>query len=335
MLHLRPGSSAYLDNIGLGPDVVDTGVSARGLLVESRGPSWLWGMSSVNNAVYQFGFSRAENVVAGQLIMSTSAGSEYLGGTTRNMVEKTPFGGDPAPDFNATLSGVRISDSLGVCILSAGDLDSASSLTLFEIDQSHTVAIHNANRAVTGGGGSSGSAIISPATNGETTIGPGVTTRQADDNNINSRTASILSLTDVRTAAVTYDPYVLWTQEDLDGTDATDSCKAVLTSTISCPNNTLEWSTQPMYHGSLNNADLTSAVCDSTSNCRKSLASFISRANSACNGWLFSTGMNPTLPAYYILYGVTETCQKDAATGKYCNGQFSSCTIPMGLAEVR
>jgi hypothetical protein len=303
MLHLRPGSSAYLDNIGLGPDVVDTGVSARGLLVESRGPSWLWGMSSVNNAVYQFGFSRAENVVAGQLIMSTSAGSEYLGGTTRNMVEKTPFGGDPAPDFNATLSGVRISDSLGVCILSAGDLDSASSLTLFEIDQSHTVAIHNANRAVTGGGGSSGSAII--------------------------------SLTDVRTAAVTYDPYVLWTQEDLDGTDATDSCKAVLTSTISCPNNTLEWSTQPMYHGSLNNADLTSAVCDSTSNCRKSLASFISRANSACNGWLFSTGMNPTLPAYYILYGVTETCQKDAATGKYCNGQFSSCTIPMGLAEVR
>ena len=331
MLHLRRGSSAYVDNIGLGPDADGSGaVSGRGLLVESRGPSWLWGTSSGNNAVYQYGFYRAENIVAGQLIMSTSTAFSSLSGMAQDLVNKAPFAADPLPDSKAALTGVRISNSDGIQVLSAGDLDSASSVSMLDIEHSRGVSVHNAN-GVTGGANTSAIIASTSVSSDTATIQTAAERRQAgnstgspDSGRDVGKIASILSMTDASSAtAVTFDPFALWTLEDLDGSNTTDACNTVLTSTISCPNATLSWSTQPMYHGSLGNADLTAAVCDSS--CRNSINGWIVRARNACKTFVFPSGMSPMLPAYYILYGVSEICSTDAATGENCNG--ASCPL--------
>ncbi|KAH8883395.1 pectin lyase-like protein [Thozetella sp. PMI_491] len=327
MLHLRRGSSAYIDNIGLGPDTDASGAaSGRGLLVESRGPTWLWGTSSGNNAVHQYGFYRAENIVAGQLIMSTSTASSSLSGMAQDLVNKAPFAADPLPDSKAALTSVRISNSDSIQVLSAGDLDSASSVSMLDIEHSSRVSVHNANGVA---GGANNSAILASASVGsdtDATIEPPVKRRQAgnstaspDSSSDDGKTASILSMTDASTtaAAFTWDPFALWTLEDLDGSNTTDACNAVLTSTISCPNITLAWSSQPSYHGSLGDANLTAAVCDDS--CLTSLSGWIVRARRACTSFVFPSGMSPLLPAYYILNGLSETCSTDSTTGENCN----------------
>lgn len=83
MLHIIPKASAYLDTVWLwvadhdidDPDRHDDSNAmaqssiyvARGMLVESKDPTWLYGTSSEHATLYQYQFYRSKNVVAGMI----------------------------------------------------------------------------------------------------------------------------------------------------------------------------------------------------------------------------------------------------------------------------
>ena len=80
MLHVAPGASGYFENVWLwvadhliddadlrstSKDMVQTSVyAARGVLVETDGPVWLYGTSAEHAVFYQYNFHRAKNVFA-------------------------------------------------------------------------------------------------------------------------------------------------------------------------------------------------------------------------------------------------------------------------------
>lgn len=41
--------------------------AARGMLVESQGPTWLYGTSSEHNVLYQYQFYQAKDIVMGMI----------------------------------------------------------------------------------------------------------------------------------------------------------------------------------------------------------------------------------------------------------------------------
>ncbi|KAL8364554.1 hypothetical protein RB595_003710 [Gaeumannomyces hyphopodioides] len=83
MMHIAPRASGYFENMWLwvadhmidDPDLASANNSmemnsvyfARGLLVESRSPVWLYGTSSEHAVFYQYNFHKAENIFAGMI----------------------------------------------------------------------------------------------------------------------------------------------------------------------------------------------------------------------------------------------------------------------------
>ncbi|KAH8898657.1 pectin lyase-like protein [Thozetella sp. PMI_491] len=74
MMHLTKQGGAYLENVWLwtadhdldDPDTVQTSVyNARGFLIESKSPTWLYGTASEHSVFYQYQFFQAANLVAG------------------------------------------------------------------------------------------------------------------------------------------------------------------------------------------------------------------------------------------------------------------------------
>lgn len=97
------------------------------------------------------------------------------------------------------------------------------------------------------------------------------------------------------------------------------ACERVLYQTISCDSFISSFSA-PAYRGSLGDADFTALVCSTT--CGTSLSITHSRIAGAC----------ATTPILFLGYpvvslvdslwgGWNETCLKDTASGKNCNGQ--------------
>jgi hypothetical protein len=74
LLYLTPKSSAYIENVWVWvadhdldvvtQDQIDVYV-ARGVLIESQGPTWLYGKASEHCALYQYQLSRAKNILLG------------------------------------------------------------------------------------------------------------------------------------------------------------------------------------------------------------------------------------------------------------------------------
>ncbi|KAK4203018.1 pectate lyase superfamily protein-domain-containing protein [Triangularia verruculosa] len=83
MMHITPRASGYFENMWLwvadhmidDPDMVDANNTmvqnsvyvARGLLVESTSPTWLYGTSSEHAVFYQYNFHKAQNIFAGMI----------------------------------------------------------------------------------------------------------------------------------------------------------------------------------------------------------------------------------------------------------------------------
>lgn len=99
--------------------------TARGLLVESQGPTWLYGTAAEHSILYQYQFSGAQNII--MTMIQTE--SPYF-----QDVPKAPapfrigqFGNDPAfsrcSDFDELCAkswAVRIIDSSNIYVLGAG-----------------------------------------------------------------------------------------------------------------------------------------------------------------------------------------------------------------------
>jgi hypothetical protein len=87
LMHITQRASGYFENVWMwtadhdldnqGPGANDTGAgqidiyTGRGLLVESKGPVWLYGTASEHNIFYQYQFSGAANIYSGHMQTET------------------------------------------------------------------------------------------------------------------------------------------------------------------------------------------------------------------------------------------------------------------------
>lgn len=169
LFHMTPTSSAYIENSWMWvadhdmdvntQDVIDV-YSARGLLIESKGPTWLYGTSVEHNILYQYQLSGAENIMMG--VIQTESPYFQISPPAPAPFEAGLFPNDPtfsncAPgSVNCALAwAVRIIDSSTVYLLGTGlyswfqDYSQTCLATescqsrIFNIEQSSDIWIYN------------------------------------------------------------------------------------------------------------------------------------------------------------------------------------------------
>ncbi|RPA79578.1 pectin lyase-like protein [Ascobolus immersus RN42] len=334
LLHLTPKSSAYIENswIWIADHDLDKVTqdkinifAARGVLIESQGPTWLYGTASEHAVLYQYQLSGAKDIFMAMI----QTESPYFQSTPKAPAPFKPgyFRDDPTfehcplnSDTCAVSWAVRIVDSQTVYILGAGLYSFFSKynqacLTTencqdrgFEIEQSHDVWIYNlCTKAMV--------EMISPV--GENSL-------SAADNQ-NGFLASILAY--VRPADETignrnFTGFQLYEMDSFEGEGLSNTCKTALLQTIKCDGYMIGFQ-DPGYRGSLDNAEQTASVCDT--GCGASLKSWYDNVASNCRGHTVRDAV-PTKQGGTIWAGYNETCFKDA-TGRYCNDIIDEFTL--------
>ncbi|GKT46029.1 putative glucan endo-1,3-beta-glucosidase btgC [Colletotrichum spaethianum] len=334
LLHLKPDSDAYLENVWAWVADHDLDQSnrnqidiyvARGMLIESK-KAWLWGTSSEHCVFYQYQISGASNIAMGMI----QTESPYY-----QPVPKAPqpfrtglFPNDPTfNECSASDAGcysawaLRIIDSSAVYILGAGLYSWFSDYSqeclntndcqkrAVEIQQSSDLWVYNlCTKAIV--------EMVTP-------IG-GVATLAKD--NINGFLSSILAWLEGSkdvTGQRDFEGFQLFTLNGLRNQNVPETCKTALSAKVLC-DFWVSMFEEPGYRGTLGNKTLTDSVCDS--GCGKSLQSWFDNVNAGCQGYNIS-GEIPTLHGGRIWAGYNETCLKDPETGLYCNdliADFSS-----------
>lgn len=330
LFHMTPTSSAYIENAWLWvadhdmdvptQDTIDV-YSARGLLIESKGPTWLYGTAVEHNILYQYQLSGAENIMLG--VVQTE--SPYFQAVPAAPAPFTAglFPNDPT-FANCTLGNpscalswaVRIVDSSIIYLLGTGLYswfedysqtclnNEACQRSIFGIEQSYDIWIYN---LVTKGA----TEMISPENGIPTDSLP----------NRNGFTASILGWLQGANETVgtrLFPGFQLYTSDFISSLKLPKTCQTALTSTIYCNDMISSW-TRPEYRGSLNNLTLTKSVCDPS--CGASLATYFNTVSSTCAGYNI-TGAPPTMLGGYVWEGYNETCLRDNdLTKDFCNGE--------------
>lgn len=164
LMHLTPKSSAYIANSWIWVADHDLDVitqdqidiySARGVLIESQGPSWLYGTASEHNVMYQYQFSEAKNIVLGMI----QTESPYFQTTPKAPlpfdIASSPFPNDPTfsncPSDSITCAvawAVRIIDSSTVYVPSAGRCSFKDRYAVAHTFQVYTVSSLNIAKSV-------------------------------------------------------------------------------------------------------------------------------------------------------------------------------------------
>lgn len=337
LLHLTPRSSAYLENVWIWvadhdldkvtQDQIDVYV-ARGVLIESQGPTWLYGTASEHCVLYQYQLSRAKNVLMG-MIQSESPYYQPVPKAPRPFAtglfaDDPTFSNCPSGSTTCAVSwAVRIIESESIYLLGAGLYSWFSDYSqdcldtedcqqrAFHIEESNDIWIYNlCTKAIT--------EMVSPV--GE------LVTRAAD--NRNGFLSSILAW--VRTSANStigereFPGFRVYSPGSIYIEDLTPTCQTALTQTIKCHGVLQGWQ-QPQMRGALEDTELTDAVCDA--GCGRSLEDYYEGVISACTGQNFTVKAGVTFPARAggtIWTGYNETCLKDSSTGQYCNGLYPS-----------
>lgn len=336
LMHITPKASAYLENVWIWTadhyiDVLDQTqidvYTARGLLVEGQGPTWLWGTSSEHSVLYQYQISNAKNVLLG-LIQTESP---YFQPAPKAPIPFRPGAFPDDPDFSncgssqgcASSWAARIIDSSSIYVLGTGLYSWFNSYNqdcifsganncqarLFEIEQSSDVWLYN---LITIGAVE----MISPV-NGNATIAA---------ENRNGFASSILAWfggSTQQTGTRDFEGYTLYTADDFLHSTLPTVCQTALQAVIKCDNTTQSW-TEAEYHGDLGNTTLTNSVCDA--GCTQSLAAWVQGVNTYCAGRTFDDGSPPAMYGNYTWYGVNETCQRDS-DGNYCNSKSNAGCI--------
>lgn len=135
LMHLTPKSSAYIANSWIWVADHDLDVitqdqidiySARGVLIESQGPSWLYGTASEHNVMYQYQLSNAKDIVLGMIqtespYFQTTPKAPLPFGIASSVFPNDPtFNQCPSNSITCAVSwAVRIIDSSTVYVLSA------------------------------------------------------------------------------------------------------------------------------------------------------------------------------------------------------------------------
>jgi hypothetical protein len=109
-------------------------------------------------------------------------------------------------------------------------------------------------------------------------------------------------------------------QDVLDASDLSSSCASTLAKAIDCDEHVAGLG-ERQYHGSLEDDDLTKAICSTT--CQNALKAAEHRINGACAS---TPELFPGIPVVSLLYAVisgwNETCLQDPDSGINCNGKF-------------
>ena len=331
LMHMTEKSSGYLENVWMwvadhdmeDADQIQINVyAARGILIESQGPTWLWGTAAEHAVLYQYQLSGAENVVMG-LVQTEAPYFQPTPKAPAPFEKGLVFKDDPTfsecPASSPTCAmawSLRMVDSANVYVITGGlytwfqdySQDCVNSgandcqLSTFYVEQSYDVWVYN---LVTIGA----IQMVSPL-NGEPVLAV---------NNRNGYASSIVEWLGGANQTVggrNLTGYTLYTSDDLASYDFSATCKTALTATLACADETMQW-TSPGYHGSLGNATLQDQVCDV--GCRTSLASWYQGVSTNCAGYTWSSGAPLEMAGGYIYYGYNESCLADSSTGRYCN----------------
>ncbi|KAH7354209.1 pectate lyase superfamily protein-domain-containing protein [Plectosphaerella cucumerina] len=330
MLHLTETSSAYLENVWMWtadhdfdtPDQAQIDVfAARGLLIESKGPTWLWGTSVEHCVLYQYQLSGAKNVLMG-LIQTESPYFQSVPEAPAPF-KAGAFPNDPS--FQNCASGskscavswaVRLIDSSAIHVLSAGLYSFFSRYDqtclnsgrhdcqdkIFYTEESYDVWVYNLVTL--------GSIEMMSPLNGVPTLG------KPNRNGFASSILAWLGGSEDVTGTRDFEGYRL---HDLDAPglfDFPDYCSNALTALIQCDSLTSQW-TSAEYHGVLPEETNTTSVCNP--GCISSVDNWVIAVDLLCKGYEWEGGASPTVLGSYVKYGLAEACQKDPKTGKNCN----------------
>jgi hypothetical protein len=296
--------------------------SGRGLLIESQGPTWMYGTASEHHVMYQYQVSQAQNLYMAMIQTespyyqpSPAAPAPFTAGLFPN--DPTFSDCDTGSSSDCAVSwALRIIDSTIIYSMGAGlyswfsDYDQTCLSTedcqrrAVYISQSTDTWLYN---LVTKGIVE----MVSPVNENAT----------LSASNINGFMASILAWVRENNntiGAEQFPGFQIIDLTDLDGLTAT--CATALTQTIHCSYYFLSYQS-PRVGVSLQNATLTDEICGSS--CGTSLAQWFENVASNCaNETIGDT--NPTLIGGYIWEGYNQTCLKDPSSGQYCTGMSTS-----------
>ncbi|KAM5453040.1 hypothetical protein McanCB49686_004992 [Microsporum canis] len=325
LLHLTSQSSAYLENLWAwvadhdldvaSQDQIDI-YAGRGILIESKGPTWLYGTASEHSVLYQYQVSSAKDLLLGMIQTESpyfqpapKAPSPF----TTGLFPNDPLFKECKANSRTCASSwaLRVIDSVSVYSLGAGLYSWFSNYNQdcvktencqdrgIEIEESVDIWFFN---LVT-------KAII------EMVTPKGIRPTYAAENK-NGYTSSLLAWVRDKNTTIgerLFAGFHLYENATLP--DITKTCKTALTQRIDCHSFYQEW-VRPIYHGTFHDGEFTQYLCDE--GCKKSLENWFGTVELACAGQNI-TGTLPTLLGGYLYQGYNETCLKDTATGKYCN----------------
>lgn len=303
-------------------DQIDVYV-ARGVLIESQGPTWLYGTASEHSVMYQYQLVGAKDVLLGMIQTESPYYQPVprapLPFATGLFTEDPTFDDCPSDSTTCAVSwAVRIIDSKTVYLLGAGLYSWFSDYSQdclstedcqqrgFHIEQSNDIWIYNlCTKAI--------AEMVTPV--GE------LVTRAIDNRNgfLSSILAWVRNSTNTTIGEREFAGFQIYYPESSYIEDLTATCQTAMTQTIKCHEMLQAWQ-QPEIRSSLEDKNLTDAVCDA--GCGRSLKSYYDSVLSACQGQNFTVQAGVTFPARAggtIWTGYNETCLRDRTTENYCN----------------
>lgn len=339
MLHITPKASAYLENIwawAADHDIDSTHQSsidiytARGVLIESTGPTWLWGTTVEHCVLYQYQLTGARKVIIGMLQTESPYFQPRPPSPKPFQDQLGAFFDDPGlGSYNTNSSvydsawGLRVIDSSTIYVLTGGlssryrdyspeCVGSGAKRScqdgIFYTEQSSDIWMYNLITTGT-------AEMISPHMEEPVLAAP----------NRNGLASTLLSWhggINGTTGQRDFDGYVLYSPESLDGMKSfSPACQKALQAKINCHDLTHSFRV-PRYHGVLENSEIKlSWVCNN--GCQESIDQWVHSVETFCNGTAWPSNAPAEYLGGYIQYGLKEQCQKDQKTGEYCNGMNS------------
>ncbi|KAF4153480.1 hypothetical protein CNMCM6069_000690 [Aspergillus lentulus] len=307
--------------------------AARGILVESQGPTWMYGTASEHHVLYQYQISEAKDLFLSMI----QTESPYFQPSPK---APTPFtaGLFPSdPTFSscdahsqtcAVSWALRILDSSSIYVMGAGLYSWFSDYTQdclvtancqqrgVEISQSTDTWIYN---LVTKGIVE----MVSPVNENATLSAA----------NVNGFMSSILAWIREGNSIIgkrKFPGFQLYEPEWLVGLNLTETCKTALTQKIIC-HSYLEKFRSPVVGQYIENSTLANEVCDK--GCGQSLKSWFDNVSTTCASQYINKAVATELGGY-MYAGYNLTCLKDPATGRYCPDIISHFTVVNNVASM-
>ncbi|KJR87858.1 LysM domain protein [Sporothrix schenckii 1099-18] len=348
LFHLTPAASAYIENFWVWTADHDLDIASqdminvytgRGVLIESQGPTWLWGSASEHSVLYQYQFSRASNLFCSMLQTespyfqpSPGAPAPFVPG----MFPDDPTFADCALPIAANSRcalawPVRILDSTDIFVYSAGlyswfqsyakncEIGNNCQDGAMDIQRSENVWIYNlCTKAIVN--------MVTP-------LGTAVTVGRLNQNGF---LASILGWLEGATTIVG-DRFAGWSvfaSGSLVGLGLSSACEAALYQTVKCDDSARNLLAADAYLGSTGNKTLTGLVCEAV--CEASIAYVRQSVAAAC-------AVTPHLPGTNVPFvsvvdrlwsNWNQTCFVDPTTGTNCNDVIAAFPAAADIAAL-